>query len=211
MAAVQKTSRFSRANATRAKRISLSYRVATMTEYRGAVADAINAADIADGFRDEVARAKFDSEGIQAVLKDVQNLYRGEDKVYITGFSSSTHIAYMFLFAHPELLKGAIINSGVYLGRGVDEHHIPLLDSPDRAKIAIKYIIGEYDPGYQKCTENWQETRAQLLRYGHPASKIQVEVIKKDNAEKLSPGHNWYPARILDFCAAVEQAFPLDL
>ena len=181
-------------------------RVVAMTEYRGAVADAINAADAADGFRDETARAKFDSEGIRAVLKDVQKLYHGEDKVYITGFSSSTHIAYMFLFAHPELLKGVFINSGVYLGRGVDEEHIPLLNSPERAKIEIKYIIGENDPGYEKCLENWLEAKAKLLSYGHPASKIQMEVIKKGNPENLSPGHNWFPTRILGFCSAVELA-----
>ena len=187
-------------------------RVADMTEYRGAVADAISAADAATPAgsrrpnRNDAARAKFDSEGIRAILKDVQKLYRGEDRVYITGFSSSTHIAYMFLFAHPELLKGAIINSGVYLGRGVDEAHIPFLNSPERAKLAIKYIIGESDPGYEKCSENWMEAKAKLLRYGHPASRIQMEVIRKGNRENLSPGHNWFPTRIFDFCAAVELA-----
>lgn len=181
-------------------------RTAEMPEYRGAVVDAINAADAATDGRDEVARGKFDSEGIRAILNDVQRLYRGEDKVYVTGFSSSTHVAYMFLFAHPELLKGAIINSGVYLGRGVDEDHIPFLNSPVRASVAVKYLIGEEDRGYKKCSENWEETKAKLLRCGHPASKIQVEVIRKGNPDQLSPGHSCYPTRILDFCAAVELA-----
>ena len=185
-------------------------RVADMTEYRGAVADAISAADAASPAgsrrrdRNEVARAKFDSEGIRAILKDVQRLHRGEDKVYITGFSSSTHIAYMFLFAHPELLKGAIINSGVYLGRGVDENHIPFLNSPQRATLAIKFIVGENDRGCKRYLESWEETKAKLLRYGHPASRIQMEVIRKGNRGNLSPGHNWFPTRIFDFCAAVE-------
>lgn len=181
-------------------------RVAAMTEYRGAVADAINAADAAtgDGSRDKDARAKFDSEGILAVLKDVRKLYRGEERVYITGFSSSTHIAYLFLFTHPELLKGAFINSGVYLGRGVDKDHLPLRNSPERARIEVKFIIGESDPGYHKCSENWLETKALLLECGHPASRIQMEAIKKGNAEKLSAGHNWYPTRIFDFCLAAE-------
>lgn len=181
-------------------------RVAAMPEYRGAVADAISAADAATDGRDETARAKFDSEGIRAVLRDVQKLYRGEDKVYITGFSSSTHVAYLFLFNHPELLKGVIINSGVYLGRGVDENHIPFPNSPERARLPIKYIVGEEDRGYPKYSENWQETKAKLLRYGHPASKIQMEVITKGNRDHLSPGHSWYPTRILDFCAAAGPA-----
>jgi hypothetical protein len=127
-------------------------------------------------------------------------------KFYIAGFSASTHIAYMFLFAHPELLKGVVINSGVYLGRGVDEDHIPLLNSPERANLAIKYIIGENDPGYKECTENWLKTRAKLLCYGHPASKMQMEVIKKANPENLHSGHNWYPTRIVGFCTAAEAA-----
>ena len=181
-------------------------RVADMTEYRGAVANAINAADAASDGRDETARGKFDSEGIQAILKDVQKLHHGEEKVYITGFSSSTHIAYLFLFAHPELLKGVIINSGVYLGRGVDEDHIPLMNSPERANLPVKYIVGEEDHGYQKYSENWQESRAKLLGYGHPASKMQMEVIKPGNPDRLSAGHNWFPTRIFDFCDAVELA-----
>ena len=180
-------------------------RVATMTEYQGEVADAINAADSATDGRDEVARAKFDSEGIQAVLKDVQRLYGGEDKVYITGFSSSTHVAYLFLFNHPELLKGVIINSGVYLGRGVDEEHISFLNSPERTKLPIKCIVGEEDLGYEKYSENWQETKAKLLSYGHPASRIQMEVVRKGNRESLNPGHSPYPTRILDFCASIER------
>lgn len=182
-------------------------RLAAMTEYRGAVADAISAADAATDGRDEIARARFDSEGIQAVLKDVQKRYHGEDRVYITGFSSSTHIAYLFLFTHPELLKGVMINSGGYAGRGVDEERIPLLNSPERAKIGIKCIVGENDPHYQSYLENWQKTNAELLRCGHPASKIETEVIEKGNSEKLNPGHNWFPARILDFFESIERAY----
>jgi len=182
-------------------------RVAPMTEYRGAVADSITAADTADGFRDEVARAKFDSEGIRAVLQDVRTLYRGEDKFYITGFSSSTHVAYLFLFAHPELLKGAMINSGVYLGRGVDEDHIPFLRSPERAQLPVKFIIGEKDPGYRNCSENWEEVRTKLLQYGHPAANLQIEVIQQRNPEHLSAGHNWFPTKILDFIIAAELRF----
>lgn len=181
-------------------------RVAAMTEYRGAVANAISAADAATDGRDETARAKFDSDGIRAILKDVQKLYRGEDKVYITGFSSSTHVAYLFLFNHPELLKGVIINSGGYAGRGVDENHIPLLNSRERAAIAVKCIVGEEDRGYKFYMENWQETKAKLLRYGHSPSKLQLEVIKKGNPEKLNPGHCCYPTKILDFCLALEKA-----
>jgi len=179
-------------------------RVADMTEYRGAVMDAISAADAASPAgsrrpdRNDGARAKFDSEGIRAVLQDVQKLYRGEEKVYLTGFSSSTHVAYMFLFTHPELLKGVIINSGVYLGRGVAEDHIPFLNSPERAR------LGEEDPGYPKYSENWQQTKAKLLDYGHAVSMIEMEVIKHGNGDKLNPGHSCYPTRIFDFCAAGE-------
>lgn len=183
-------------------------RVETMAEYRGAVADAIKAADAAADGRDEAARAKFDEQGILASLKDVQRLYRGEEQVYITGFSSSTHVAYLMLFNHPELLKGVMINSGVYLGRGVDEAHLPLANSPERAGIGIKYIIGENDPGYlnRHCTENWTETKAKLLRYGHPENKMETEIIKKGNPWKLGTGHQWFTTRIFDFITAIESA-----
>jgi predicted esterase len=175
--------------------------VSGMAEYRGAVGDAISAADAATdgGGRDEVARAKFDSEGVCAVIRDIQKIYHGEDKVWITGFSSSTHIAYMFLFAHPELLKGAVINSGVYLGRGVDENHIPLLNSPERAAIAIKFIVGEADPGYERYVQSWGDAKAKLLSYGHDAAKLHMELIRKGNPDQLGAGHQWFIKRILDF------------
>jgi len=187
-------------------------RVANMTEYRGAVMDSISAADAASPAggrrpdRNDAARAKFDSEGIVAIIKDVQKTYHGDDKVYITGFSSSTHIAYMFLFAHPELLRGVVINSGGYLGRGVDESHIPFRHSPERANIGVKYIVGEGDPNFQKYSENWLEAKTKLLSYGHLPSMIHMEVIKKGNPEKLGSGHGWFPTRILDFCASLERA-----
>jgi predicted esterase len=179
-------------------------RVEGMMEYRGAVAGAIKAADAATDGRDEAARAKFDEEGIQAILTDVRRLYRGEEKVCITGFSSSTHVAYLFLFNHPELLKGVMINSGVYLGRGVDEAHLPLPNSAERAGIGIKYIVGENDRGYPKYLANWTETKAKLLRIGHPENKIAMEIIQQGNPGKLGSGHQWFTPRILDFCSAVE-------
>lgn len=183
-------------------------RVETMTEYRGAVANTIGAADAAtdDGFRDEDARAKFDEDGICAVIKDVQSRYHGEDRVYITGFSSSTHVAYLFLFNHPELLKGVMINSGVFLWRGVDQAHVPLPNSSARAAVAVKFIIGEKDPGYSKCTENWEKTRRALVQCGHPAAQLQSEVITASHPQHLPTGHTWFPTRILDFCTAVEGA-----
>ena len=187
-------------------------RVRDMKEYRGAVMDSISAADAAGPAggrrvgRNDAARAKFDSEGIVAIINDVQKKYHGEDKIYIAGFSSSTHIAYLFLFAHPELLRGAVINSGVYLGRGVDEGHIPFVNSPERAKVGVKYIVGDDDPNCQKYSENWLESKAKLLSYGHLPTLMHMEVIKKGNPEGLSAGHGWFPMRILDFCASLERA-----
>lgn len=186
--------------------------VAGMKEYRGAVMDSISAADAAPAAegRDEEARAKFDSEGIMAVIKDVKSRYHAEDKFYITGFSASTHIAYMFLFSHPELLKGVVVNSGVYLGRGVDESHIPLLNSPERAKLDVLFLVGAKDPpsgpNMGLALANWHEARAKLLSYGHSAAKLREEVIQPGNPEKLSAGHNWFPTKILDFCDAIDGA-----
>jgi hypothetical protein len=78
------------------------------------------------------------------------------------------------------------------------------VNSPERARLEVKYIVGENDPNFQRYFENWLEVETKLLSYGHPASKLQAEVIKPGNPEKLSTGHNWYPTKILDFCAAVE-------
>ena len=81
---------------------------------------------------------------------------------------------------------------------------IPLVNSPERAKLEIKVIVGEDDRGYQFYTDNWEKTKAKLLSYGHAPAKLQLEVIKKGNPEKLNPGHSWYVTRIMDFFLAVE-------
>jgi len=184
--------------------------ISKIKDYAGAISASIDAADAAaSDNRDFNIRTAFDSAGIRAVIHDVQNKYHGNDKVYISGFSSSTSIAYLFIFTHPELLQGAVINSGVYLGRGVDEEHIPYLNSPGRANLPIKFIKGEndkYNHGdpYNEGMKNWRETKAKLLSYGHLETNFQEEIVKKNNAEHLPSGHNYFYAPILDFCEAIE-------
>jgi hypothetical protein len=180
--------------------------VRNVQEYRGPVMDVISAADAAPAAegRDEAARAKFDSEGILAVMRDVRELYHAEARFYIAGFSASTHIAYMFLFAHPEVLKGVVINSGMYVGRGVDEDRIPLRNSPVRVNLDVLYLVGAKDPHYETYLANWRKSREQLMGYGHPTAKMREETIQAGNRDGLSPGHDWYPAKILNFCDAVE-------
>jgi predicted esterase len=182
--------------------------VAPMKEYQGVIADGIRAADAkkGEGERDDDARAAFDSAGIRAVIQDVQRLYGGEDRVYITGFSASTHIVYLFLFTHPELLKGAFINSGVYRGRGVDESNLPLVDSPERARVEIQFIAGEQDKGAKIYAENWAETKALLRGCGHPEFRFHEEIVRQGNSEHLPVGHMWFPTRIMDFFIRIQQS-----
>ncbi|GEP44302.1 hypothetical protein [Brevifollis gellanilyticus] len=181
--------------------------VAKMKAYRGEVADRISSADakLGEGVRDNSARAEFDSAGIRAIIQDVQRLYGGEDRVHIVGFSASTHVAYLFLFNHPELLKSVFINSGGYQGRGVDADHIPLLHSPERARVAVKMIVGDQDRGFQFYADNWATTKPLLIRCGHPESRLHEEIIRQGNAEKLPVGHTWFPTRLMDFVIGIER------
>ena len=73
-----------------------------------------------------------------------------------------------------------------------------------RAGLAVKFIVGENDPNCARYSENWRATSVKLLGCGHVAAKLTMEVIKKGNAAHLGTGHQWYPTRILDFCAATE-------
>ena len=47
--------------------------------------------------------------------------------------------------------------------------------------------------------ENWRETKAKLLGYGHSEAKIREDVIQPGNPEKLNPGHNWFPTKTIGF------------
>jgi dienelactone hydrolase len=73
---------------------------------------------------DEVNRVgefRFDIEGVEAVVSDVQRMYNGEEKYFVTGWEAGGHTVWAMIFQHPEVLRGAAPVTPNYLGRGMDD------------------------------------------------------------------------------------------
>jgi len=84
---------------------------------------------------------KFDFAGITAIMQDVMKLYGGEDKYFLTGFEAGGHTVWGVLLNHPEAVRGAALVCPNYLGRWVDENHIPA----NAERLPIRNFIGTKD------------------------------------------------------------------
>lgn len=87
----------------------------------------------------------FDEPGIAAVVHDVQKLYGGEDKYFLTGWEAGGHTVWAMLFRHPEVMKAAAPVSPNYRGRWLDGSSES--SSPARGALPVKILLfGQEDP-----------------------------------------------------------------
>ena len=63
---------------------------------------------------EKVGDCKFNMDGLTQVVKDVQSIYNGEEKYYLTGFEAGTHTVWQMTFQHPERLKAVAAVAGNY-------------------------------------------------------------------------------------------------
>jgi len=59
----------------------------------------------------------FDYAGIAAVVADMQSLYGGQEKYFLTGWEAGGHTVWAVILQHPEVLRAAAPVSTNYLGR----------------------------------------------------------------------------------------------
>src|SRR5260221_2853725 len=106
----------------------------------------------------EDGRCRFDQEGIAAVIQDVQKLYSGEDRYFLTGWEAAGHTIWPVVFQHPEALRAAALVCPNYQGRCMDE--VGFSSSPARVRLPVKGLYGSDDatcapgrPIYSQWTE----------------------------------------------------------
>ncbi len=112
-------------------------------------------------------RMEFDEAGLLALLADVRADFRGEAKVFVTGFSGGGNLTWQMVFAHPELLAAAAPACANFAGlRGAAS------TAPEREALPILVVQGEDDPfrpddSKSPLDRQWAMARAQLEQHGY--------------------------------------------
>lgn len=102
--------------------------------------DAAVAADVR-----RLGSTRFDYEGLEAVLADVQRDFGGEPRVYLTGFSAGGHLTWLAILARPDWLAAAAPAATNYIGRGM--RGAPTPGPGERGPIHV--FQGDRDPRYE--------------------------------------------------------------
>jgi poly(3-hydroxybutyrate) depolymerase len=137
---------------------------------------------------DRSGKCKFDFEGIQAIVADVQMKYRGAAKIFITGHSAGGHLAWAMILQHPERLVAAAVTCGNYKGRCMSEESFSRMQ--DRGELPVKGLQGALDPARTPLEGQFETGRAAAERHGY--RNISYEVIPET-------GHNPFARRVLEY------------
>jgi len=92
----------------------------------------------------KAGRLDWDEEGILAIIKELQEEYDAESRIYITGFSGGGKATYMMVFKHPDLLNGAAPACGNFSSRSYSRLKNSFSD--EARNFPVHMITGEKDP-----------------------------------------------------------------
>ena len=133
-----------------------------------------------------------DEQNVLAIVKEVQEKYRGEPKFFLTGFSAGGHVAWQIIFSHPELLAGAVLAAGNYIGRGITT----ISRAPERTRLPIIEFQGDADPSVVPLTNQWENAQQVARSNGY-----------QNLTRTIVPGasHGPFPEKAMDFFAGILQ------
>lgn len=107
-------------------------------------------------------RMSFDEPGLLAAIKDVQDLYGGQDKVCITGFSGGGNLCWRMVFGHPDLLVAAVPSCANFASPG------SISDNAGAKKnLVIRAFQGDKDEYIDMLNAQWDNAKAQLEANGY--------------------------------------------
>jgi len=147
---------------------------------------------------DRVTGCRFDAEGLVQVLADVQRLYQGRERCYLTGFEAGTHLLWAYTFQHPEQLAAVAPVAGNYRGRCVTTEIFP--SHAARASLPIRGFTGSLDRDFGAGGRVYgQYLEAKAVAREHGFLTLSDEVV---------PGkdHGPLPAEVLAWFASLEAA-----
>jgi predicted peptidase len=153
----------------------------TIYPYSTAVWDTIEA----------MTTCRFDLEGVQQIIKDVQKMYSGSEKIFLTGFEAGAHLVWAMVFQHPELLYAAAPVAGNFRNRCMDIS--PFSNDPSRSKLPVKNFVTLDDKDFGKngrFYNQFEEAKKMALDHGY--KNITESVIE-------GKGHVPLPDEVLNY------------
>jgi predicted peptidase len=140
---------------------------------------------------DKLTICKFDMDGLQSIIKDVQKSYSGSDKVFITGFEAGAHLVWAMIFNHPELLYAAAPVAGNFRNRCIETNSFS--NDPSRTQLLINNFTGSDDQDFgQKGRIYSQYLKAKALARSHGYNNL-------SETEVQGKGHVPLPADVLNY------------
>jgi poly(3-hydroxybutyrate) depolymerase len=144
---------------------------------------------------DRSGKCKFDFEGLEAIIGDVQAKYRGDAKVFITGHSAGAHLAWGMVFQHPEKLAAAAVTCGNYKGRCMTEEGFST--AQDRAELPVKGFQGALDRARTPLEGQFQGGRSVAEQHGY--RNISFEVV-------ADARHDPFARRVLEYFDSLRES-----
>ncbi|MDP4265691.1 MAG: dienelactone hydrolase family protein [Bacteroidota bacterium] len=144
---------------------------------------------------DKEGACSFDINGLQAVMKDVRQLYNAEEKIYITGFEAGAHLVWAMIFQHPEQLMAAVAVAGNYRNRCMETQSFS--DDKSKNELPVRAMYGEKDSLFSKkggLFSQWLEAKQLAEKHGY--KNITEEEIK-------AKGHVPLPAEVLNYFSSL--------
>jgi predicted esterase len=125
-----------------------------------------------------------DLQAVLAVVKEVQEQSKGQQKFFITGFSAGGHVTWQLVFNHPELLAGAAPAAANFRFRGIDV----VSKAKERVNLPIHGFNGEKDSAV--INQQWDDAAEHAGKHGY-----------ENLSHTLVPGggHTAFPSQVVDF------------
>ena len=121
---------------------------------------------------DRQGSATFDTAGVFAVLRDVAGQYRGEDRAYLTGFSSGGHLGWALVLTRPEAFRAAVMVSPNFAWRGVTT----VSEAPERATLPLHVFMASREEYIRYVEPQWRTVSKVLAEHGFaPAPRTVID------------------------------------
>jgi poly(3-hydroxybutyrate) depolymerase len=131
-----------------------------------------------------------DLKAVIAIVKEVQQEFKGEPKFFITGFSAGGHVTWQLVFNHPELLAGAAPAAANFRFRGIDV----VSKAEERVKLPIHGFNGEKDSAV--INEQWDDAEKHAREHGYE---------NLSHTLVAGAGHTSFPSQVVNYFATLIQ------
>ena len=115
---------------------------------------------------DRKGTAAFDTAGVFAVLREIVRDYGGEEKPYVTGFSSGGHLGWTFVFTRPDAFRAAAMASPNFAWRGVTT----VSTAPERASLPVHVFTASREEYIRYIDVQWKKASSALAEHGFAAA-----------------------------------------